>query len=139
MNGVTLADAWASRAADYLASRRAARVVKLNVVSLNDAWASRAADYLASRRAARVVKPRAVTAEPYRRPPCEPGERRQELSPRLCGICLLVSEGKTNRDIAEALDLSEGTVRVYVSKTLQILGFHSRNQIIMWYLKGGKL
>ena len=39
---------------------------------------------------------------------------------------LLVSEGKTNREIAKQLFLGEGTVRNYVSSILSKLGVNNR-------------
>ncbi len=41
-------------------------------------------------------------------------------------VLLLVSEGKTNREIAKALYLGEGTVRNYVSSVLSKLGVNNR-------------
>lgn len=41
-------------------------------------------------------------------------------------VLLLVSEGKTNREIAQALFLGEGTVRNYVSSILAKLGVSNR-------------
>jgi DNA-binding NarL/FixJ family response regulator len=41
-------------------------------------------------------------------------------------VLLLVSEGKTNREIAQALFLGEGTVRNYVSSILSKLGVRNR-------------
>ncbi len=41
-------------------------------------------------------------------------------------VLLLVSEGKTNREIAQALFLGEGTVRNYVSSILTKLGVNNR-------------
>ena len=41
-------------------------------------------------------------------------------------VLLLVSEGKTNREIAKALFLGEGTVRNYVSSILSKLGVNNR-------------
>lgn len=41
-------------------------------------------------------------------------------------VLLLVSEGKTNRDIARSLYLGEGTVRNYVSSILSKLGVNNR-------------
>lgn len=43
-------------------------------------------------------------------------------------ILHLIGEGKSNRDIAAALFLSEGTVRNYVSSILAKLGFTNRSQ-----------
>ena len=41
-------------------------------------------------------------------------------------VLLLVSEGKTNREIAKPLFLGEGTVRNYVSSILSKLGVNNR-------------
>jgi len=41
-------------------------------------------------------------------------------------VLMLVSEGKTNREIAEVLYLGEGTVRNYVSSILSKLGVSNR-------------
>ncbi|HYF90789.1 MAG TPA: response regulator transcription factor [Symbiobacteriaceae bacterium] len=43
-------------------------------------------------------------------------------------ILTLIGEGKTNKDIAHQLYLSEGTVRNYVSSVLAKLGFTNRSQ-----------
>jgi len=43
-------------------------------------------------------------------------------------ILTLIGEGKTNKDIAHQLFLSEGTVRNYVSSVLAKLGFTNRSQ-----------
>jgi DNA-binding NarL/FixJ family response regulator len=43
-------------------------------------------------------------------------------------ILTLIGEGKTNKDIAHQLYLSEGTVRNYVSSILAKLGFTNRSQ-----------
>ncbi|HWI61144.1 MAG TPA: response regulator transcription factor [Symbiobacteriaceae bacterium] len=43
-------------------------------------------------------------------------------------ILTLIGEGKTNKDIAHQLYLSEGTVRNYVSSVLAKLGFSNRSQ-----------
>ena len=41
-------------------------------------------------------------------------------------VLLLVSEGKTNRQIASTLFLGEGTIRNYISSTLSKLGLNNR-------------
>jgi two-component system response regulator DevR len=49
-----------------------------------------------------------------------------ELTNQEMQVLRLVSEGKTNREIAEALYLGEGTVRNYVSNILSKLGVSNR-------------
>jgi DNA-binding NarL/FixJ family response regulator len=48
------------------------------------------------------------------------------LSRREKTVLLLMSEGKTNRQIGKALFLGEGTIRNYVSTILSKLGFNNR-------------
>jgi DNA-binding NarL/FixJ family response regulator len=48
------------------------------------------------------------------------------LSQQEKNVLMLVSEGKTNREIAKALFLGEGTVRNYVSSILSKLGVSNR-------------
>jgi DNA-binding CsgD family transcriptional regulator len=54
------------------------------------------------------------------------------LTPRERGVARLLSEGKSNREIAEQLVLSERTVENHVGNILTKLGFNSRAQIAVW-------
>ncbi|MCI9067150.1 MAG: response regulator transcription factor [Lachnospiraceae bacterium] len=58
------------------------------------------------------------------------GEREKEL-------VRLVAEGLSNREIADAMCLSEGTVRNYLSAVLEKLGLRDRTQLAVFYLRGG--
>jgi DNA-binding NarL/FixJ family response regulator len=49
-----------------------------------------------------------------------------DLSPQEMQVLALIAEGRTNREIAESLFLSEGTVRNYVSSILYKLGVSNR-------------
>ncbi|MDD3355014.1 response regulator transcription factor [Zoogloea sp.] len=49
----------------------------------------------------------------------------------------LVAQGKSNRDIAEFLGLSEGTVKVHVSAILRSLGVTSRAQALVMIARAG--
>lgn len=50
-------------------------------------------------------------------------------------IMRLVAEGLNNKEIAQALFLSEGTVRNYVSGTLEKLSLRDRTQLAIYYYK----
>ncbi|MFZ5814504.1 MAG: response regulator transcription factor [Bacillota bacterium] len=52
-----------------------------------------------------------------------------ELTEQERNVLYLIGEGKTNREIAATLFLSEKTVRNYVSNILQKMGFVNRSQI----------
>jgi len=54
-----------------------------------------------------------------------------QLSPRERAIALLVRRGLRNREIAEELGLTEGTVKVHLHKIFEKLGFRSRTELIL--------
>jgi DNA-binding NarL/FixJ family response regulator len=57
------------------------------------------------------------------------------LSDREFDILLLVADGLNNKEIAEKLYLSEGTVRNYVSNMLEKLSLRDRTQLAIYYYK----
>ncbi len=57
------------------------------------------------------------------------------LSDREYDILLLVAEGLNNKEIAEKLYLSEGTVRNYISNMLEKLSLRDRTQLAIYYYK----
>ena len=54
------------------------------------------------------------------------------LTERERSIVAAISEGADNREIADALHLSEGTVRNHISTILAKLGLKNRTQIAVW-------
>lgn len=58
-----------------------------------------------------------------------------ELSSRELDILLLVSEGLNNKEIANKLYLSEGTVRNYISTMLDKLDLRDRTQLAIYYYR----
>jgi DNA-binding NarL/FixJ family response regulator len=59
------------------------------------------------------------------------------LTAREREILALVAQGKSNRDIARVLVLSERTVRTHVSNLLAKLGLASRTQAALWAVREG--
>jgi DNA-binding NarL/FixJ family response regulator len=59
------------------------------------------------------------------------------LTPREHDILALLAAGRTNRSIAEALALSDGTVRVYVSTVLAKLGAANRTEATVLAIRQG--
>ncbi len=51
------------------------------------------------------------------------------LSPRQREVVALIAEGKTNREVADALCISEGTVKNYVTKILEVVGVSDRTKL----------
>jgi DNA-binding NarL/FixJ family response regulator len=64
-------------------------------------------------------------------------ERFGGLSGREREIAVLIAKGKSNREIAGQLVLSERTVITHVSNILNKLGFNSRSQIAVWASEKG--
>lgn len=58
-----------------------------------------------------------------------------DISEKEQGIIELVAEGHSNREIAEKLYLSEGTVRNYISMILEKLQLRDRTQLAVFYYK----
>lgn len=58
-----------------------------------------------------------------------------KLSERELDILLLVADGLNNKEIAEKMFLSEGTVRNYVSNMLEKLSLRDRTQLAVYYYK----
>ena len=59
------------------------------------------------------------------------------LTTREREVAALIAEGKINREIAEALVVSERTVESHVSNIMFKLGLHSRRQIRDWAVEKG--
>jgi len=53
-------------------------------------------------------------------------EEHHSLSPREKQVWRLVAQGKTNREIAQALQISTGTVKTYLRRLYAKLGVSSR-------------
>lgn len=59
------------------------------------------------------------------------------LSERELQVLALLAQGKSNREIAEKLFLSEKTVRNYISRILDKLGLSSRTEAVAYALRHG--
>jgi non-specific serine/threonine protein kinase len=64
-------------------------------------------------------------------------ERFGGLTPREREVARFLSQGKSNREIAEGLVLSERTVENHISNILTKLGFTSRAQVAVWAVEKG--
>jgi NarL family two-component system response regulator LiaR len=69
--------------------------------------------------------------------PSEQPPTSDPLTGRETEVLRLVAQGKSNRDIAEALTITEGTVRVHVSNILGKLHLASRTQATLYALREG--
>lgn len=64
-----------------------------------------------------------------------PGQGKEGLTEQEERIVNLVAEGQTNREIAQALFLSEGTVKNYVSNILSKLNLSRRSQLAAYMVR----
>lgn len=67
--------------------------------------------------------------------PKEPDVTNLPLNDKEFELMKLVAEGLNNKEIAQTLFLSEGTVRNYLSSTLEKLGLRDRTQLAVYYYK----
>jgi len=65
----------------------------------------------------------------------QPNFSQFKLSERELSIIKQVANGKSNREIAQNLFLSEGTVRNYISTILEKLALRDRTQLAIFYYK----
>jgi len=61
------------------------------------------------------------------------------LTARERDIATLIAQGKSNKEIADVLSLSNRTVEAHISKVLSKLSFSSRSQIAVWAVEKGLL
>ena len=66
-----------------------------------------------------------------------PAHTATALTPRERQILVLVAQGRSNRDIAGTLLISERTARTHVSNVLSKLGLASRTQAALWAVREG--
>jgi len=63
------------------------------------------------------------------------GRQGEDLSPQERRVLALVADGKTNKEIASALDLSDKTVKNYLSHIFQKLQISRRSQAAAYFVK----
>ncbi len=60
-----------------------------------------------------------------------------ELTPRESQVLLCITQGRSNREIAEELGIAEKTVRIHVSSVLEKMGARDRTQATIYALQRG--
>ena len=61
------------------------------------------------------------------------------LTAREREVAALIAQGKSNKEIAEAMTVGVKTVETYVTRVLGKLGFDSRVQVATWAIEQGLL
>lgn len=78
-----------------------------------------------------------VLAESTKEPIRSEKEKFGGLTARERQVVMLISQGKSNREIAKAMTVGAKTVETYVTRILNKLGFNSRVQIATWMIEKG--
>lgn len=72
------------------------------------------------------------------RSPSPPDDAREKLTQRESAILAMIGSGQSNRDIAQALELAEGTVKNHVSNILSKLHARSRTELAIRAVRGDR-
>jgi DNA-binding NarL/FixJ family response regulator len=65
--------------------------------------------------------------------------QQSRITPRQREVLYLLCQGKTNKQIASTLELSEHTVKIHVASLLRVLGAHNRTQAALMARQRGLL
>lgn len=71
------------------------------------------------------------------RPSALKGERNAGLTPRELEILQLIVNGKSNKEIADDLDLSANTVAVHRANIMETLGIHKTAELVVYAIRNG--
>lgn len=71
------------------------------------------------------------------RPAALKGERNAALTPRELEILQLIVEGKSNKEIADQLQLSANTVAVHRANIMDALGIHKTAELVVYAIRNG--
>jgi DNA-binding NarL/FixJ family response regulator len=65
------------------------------------------------------------------------GERSNALTPRELEVLQMIVDGKSNKEIAAALDLSANTVAVHRANIMNTLGIHKTAELVVYAIRAG--
>lgn len=65
------------------------------------------------------------------------GERDSALTPRELEVLQMIVDGKSNKEIATALDLSANTVAVHRANIMNTLGIHKTAELVVYAIRAG--
>jgi DNA-binding NarL/FixJ family response regulator len=63
--------------------------------------------------------------------------RQPKLTPRELGVLRMIADGRSNKEIGDALGIVEGTVKIHVTNLLEKLGAADRTQAVTTAVKRG--
>ncbi|HKS81839.1 MAG TPA: response regulator transcription factor [Candidatus Acidoferrales bacterium] len=85
----------------------------------------------------RVAAGETVMSPQLARPAALKGERDFGLTPRELEILQLIVDGKSNKEIADQLDLSVNTVSVHRANIMDALGIHKTAELVVYAIRNG--
>jgi DNA-binding NarL/FixJ family response regulator len=85
----------------------------------------------------RVAAGEVVLAPELSRPASLKGERNAGLTPRELEILQFIVDGKSNKEIADHLDLSVNTVAVHRANIMDALGIHKTAELVVYAIRNG--
>ncbi len=65
------------------------------------------------------------------------GERSSGLTPRELEVLQMIVDGKSNKEIASALELSANTVAVHRANIMNALGIHKTAELVVYAIRAG--
>jgi DNA-binding NarL/FixJ family response regulator len=85
----------------------------------------------------RIAAGEVVLAPELSRPAVLKGERTAGLTTRELEILQLIVDGKSNKEIADELDLSVNTVAVHRANIMDALGIHKTAELVVYAIRNG--
>jgi DNA-binding NarL/FixJ family response regulator len=85
----------------------------------------------------RVANGETVLDSQLRRPAPLKGKRHAALTPRELEVLQMIVDGKSNKEIASALDLSANTVAVHRANMMDTLGIHKAAELVVYAIRNG--
>ena len=85
----------------------------------------------------RVMMGEKVLDSQLDRPDALKGERNAALTQRELQILQLIVDGKSNKEIAAALELSANTVAVHRANMMDTLGIHKTAELVVYAIRNG--
>ena len=85
----------------------------------------------------RVALGETVLDSQLNRPASLKGERAAALTPRELEILQMIVDGKSNKEIAAALNLSANTVAVHRANIMDALGIHKTAELVVYAIRNG--
>jgi DNA-binding NarL/FixJ family response regulator len=64
-------------------------------------------------------------------PPAVDAQILSTLTPRQCDVLRLLGKGQANKEIARALDISEGTVKIHLAAIFRLLDVRNRTEAVL--------